>query len=174
MPAAHAISGWWRDLGFSARLERSGAGRSAPPLRSAWSQNGEAHSLESQHIQHQALTACTGPHHHAVVATRPACGLAIESCLTTSTAATQLQTTPCPPPSSKVKVLERREHRQARSNCAASSAARRGRASSSSTESWKPMRDREQGGGRVLKEADSAGIRVSPVTRMQDGQPRLL
>ena len=68
--------------------------------------------------------------HHAAVPTRWACRMAAESCLTTSTAATQLQPHPWHPRCSKVKVLERREHRQTRSDRAASSAAWLGRASS--------------------------------------------
>ena len=89
----------------------------APPAadrdtRPAYAQNGETYSPMDQYRQHKALFAWAQPHHHAAVPTRSACRMAAESCQNTSAAAAQLHTTPCPPRSSKVKVVERQEQRR--------------------------------------------------------------
>ena len=68
-----------------------------------------------------------------------ACCIAAQRCESASTPIAQLQTTPCPPPSSKAKVLDRPEPWKTRSDRAASSAVRLGPASSSSTLSWKSI-----------------------------------
>eukprot|EP00964_Phaeocystis_antarctica_P133500 scaffold97702_cov56-Phaeocystis_antarctica.AAC.1 len=100
--------------------------------------------------------------------------MAIESCLTTSTAVTQLQTTPCAPPSSKVESLERPEPRLTRSDRAASSAARLGRASSLSTVPWEPRFEGRARGGRVFKEAYPLGIPIEAVVCIKTLAPRHL
>ena len=130
-PAAH--------LEFSADLARSRGGASAPPLHPSRAQNGLTRAPKAQCGQQRALTALEGPHRHAAVPTRPACRTAAQRCESASTRTAQLQTTPCPPPSSKAKVLERPEPWKTRSDRAASSAARLGPASPSSTLSWKPI-----------------------------------
>ena len=77
-------------------------GALAPPLR-ACIRLKQANSLLQVPMRTQYGLDCMGPAtRHAVVATRPACWLAAQSCLTTSTAATQLQPTPWWPPPSKV------------------------------------------------------------------------
>ena len=68
-----------------------------------------------------------------------ACCIAAQRCESASTPTAQLQTTLCPPPSSKVKAVERWEPWKTRSDRAVPSAARLGPASSSSTLSWKPI-----------------------------------
>ena len=78
-------------------------GALAPPLR-ACIRLKQADSLLQVPIRTQYGLDCMGPAtRHAMVATRPACWLAAQSSLTTSTAATQLQTTPFSPLSSKVE-----------------------------------------------------------------------
>ena len=137
--AVSATSSRRRDLGFSAYLARSRGGASAPPLHPSRAQNGLTRAPKAQCGQQRALTALEGPHRHAAVPTRPACRTAAQRCESASTRTAQLQTTPCPPPSSKAKVLERPEPWKTRPDRAASSAARLGPASSSSTLSWKPI-----------------------------------
>ena len=83
-------------------------GALAPPLR-ACIRLKQADSLLQVPIRTQYGLDCMGPAtRHAVVAARPACWLAAQSCLTTSIAATQLQPTPCWPRPSKVDLHVRR------------------------------------------------------------------
>ena len=83
-------------------------GALAPPLR-ACIRLKQADSLLQVPIRTQYGLDCMGPAtRHAVVAARPACWLAAQSCLTTSTAATQLQPTPCWLHPSKVEPTVRR------------------------------------------------------------------
>ena len=140
--AVGAISGRRRrtpHLEFSADLARSRGGASAPPLHPSHAQNGLSRAPKTQCGQQKASTALERPHRHAAVPTRPACRTAAQRCESASTPTAQLQTTPCPPPSSKATVLERREPWKRRSNRAVPSAARLGPASSSSALSWKPI-----------------------------------
>ena len=93
---------------FLADFFRSGAGLLPRPCTPTYALNKPIHFFRSQSVHNMALTARDRPHRHAVVATRPACWLAAQSCLTTSTAATQLQPTPWWPPPSKVELPVRR------------------------------------------------------------------
>ena len=137
--AVGAISGRRRHLEFSAYLARSRGGASAPPLHPSHAQNGKSRAPKTKCGHQKASTALERPHRHAPVPTRPACRTAAQRCESASTRTAQLQTTPCPPPSSKAKVLERPEPWKTRPDRAASSAARLGPASPSSTLSWKPI-----------------------------------
>ena len=83
-------------------------GALAPPLR-ACTRLKQADSLLQVPTRTQHGLDCMGPAiRHVVVAARPACWLSAQSCLTTSTAATQLQPTPCWPRPSKVELPVRR------------------------------------------------------------------
>ena len=126
-------------LGFSAYFARFRGGASAPPLHPSHAQNGKSRAPKTKCGHQKASTALERPHRHAPVPTRPACRTAAQRCESASTPTAQLQTTPCPPPSSKAKVLERREPGKTRSDRAASSAAQLGPASSLSTLSRKPI-----------------------------------
>ena len=137
--AVSATSSRRRDLGFSPDLARSRGGASAPPLHPSHAQNGKSRASKAQCGQQKASTALQRPHRHAAVPTRPACRIAAQRCESASTPIAQLQTTLCLPPSSKAKVLERREPWKTRSDRAVPSAARLGPASSSSTLSWKSI-----------------------------------
>ena len=137
--AVGAISGRRRHLEFSAYLARSRGGASAPPLHPSHAQNGKSRAPKAQCGHQKASTSLERPHRPAAVPTRPACCIAAQRCESASTPTAQLQTTLCPPPSSKGKALERWEPWKTRSDRAAPSAARLGPASSSSTLSWKPI-----------------------------------
>ena len=137
--AVSATSSRRRDLGFSPDLARSRGGASAPPLHSSHAQNGKSRAPKAQCGHQKASTSLERPHRPAAVPTRPACCIAAQRCESASTPTAQLQTTLCPPPSSKVKAVERWEPWKTRSDRAVPSAARLGPASSSSTLSWKPI-----------------------------------
>ena len=142
IPAVRAIGVRRRDLRFSAELSkivevRSGASAPAWRLCTRFKLTNSlpkgpmpaAHTLT---CPEPATLPCRGAH------TRRAYHIAAERCPSTSTAATQLQTTSFPPASSKVKALDCREHRHTRSDRATSSAARLGPASSSLPELQEP------------------------------------
>ena len=137
--AVIATSSRRRDLGFSAYLARSRGGASAPPLHPSHAQNGKSRAPKAQCGHQKASTSLERPHRPAAVPTRPACCIAAQRCESASTPTSQLQTTLCTPPSSKVKAVERWEPWKTRSDRAVPSAARLGPASSSSTLSWKPI-----------------------------------
>ena len=124
---------------YSPDLARSQGGASAPPLHPSHAQNGKSRAPKAQCGHQKASTSLERPHRPAAVPTRPACCIAAQRCESASTPTAQLQTTLCPPPSSKVKAVERWEPWKTRSDRAVPSAARLGPASSSSTLSWKPI-----------------------------------